>query len=60
MNIDVLSKNEEPQIELRQFNVDKDSVNGGTYIIPQNVQYTYTPIIVKDNVVNEIENKEIY
>ena len=60
MNVDVLSKNEEPQIELRQFNVDKDLVNGGTYIIPQNVQYTYTPIIVKDNVVNEIENKEIY
>lgn len=60
MNVDVLSKNEEPQIELRQFNVDKDLVNGGTYIIPQNVQYTYTPIIVKDNVVNEIENEEIY
>ena len=60
MNVDVLSKNEEPQIELRQFNVDKDLVNGGTYIIPQNVQYTYTPIIVKDNTVDEIENKEIY
>ena len=60
MNVDVLSKNEEPQIELRQFNVDKDLVNGGTYIIPQNVQYTYTPIIVKDNTVDEIENEEIY
>ena len=60
MNIDVLKKDNHPEIELRQFNVDKDIVNGGTYIVPQSVQYTHTPILIDNYFGGTIENNVIY
>ena len=60
MEVEVLTKDGKPPIELRQFNVDKDIVNGGTRVIPESTQYTYTPIIVKNDVNEVINNEEIY
>lgn len=60
MEVEVLAKDNEPQIELRQFNVDKDNINGGTYVVPQSTQYTTTPIIIKKEVPSEIDNEIIY
>ena len=60
MEVEVLTKDGKPPIELRQFDVDKDIVNGGTRVVPESTQYTYTPIIVKNDVNEVINNEEIY
>ena len=59
-NLEVLTKDEESPFELRQFNVDKDYVNGGTKIIPQKAQSTRTKIFIDNNEVEEDYNSEIY
>lgn len=60
MQVEVLAKDNKPSIELRQFNVDKDIVNGGTRVVPQSTEYNYTPIIVKEDSIEPIDNNEIY
>lgn len=59
-NLEVLTKDEESPFELRQFNVNKDYVNGGTKIIPQKAQSTRTKIFVDNDEVEEEYNGEIY
>ena len=60
MQVEVLNKEGYPPIELRQFNVDKDLINGGTVVTPQYDDVTYTQIIPKAAQINEIENNIIY
>ena len=60
MQVEVLNKEGYPPIELRQFNVDKDLINGGTVVTPQYDDVTYTQIIPKVAQINEIENNIIY
>ena len=42
MAIDVLTPKNGDLVELKQFDVDDDILNGGTRVIPQYSQYTYT------------------
>ena len=61
MNLEVLVKDEESPIELRQFNVGIDEINGGTKVIPQKTQYTRTKIFLNNNETEDVEdNSEIY
>ena len=61
MNLEVLVKDEESPIELRQFNVGIDEANGGTKVIPQKTQYTRTKIFLNNDEIKDIEdNSEIY
>lgn len=61
VDIDVLQpliKNK-ASMELRQYNVEKDEVEGGYKIIPQNKRHSYTSIIqTYEEVI--VENNEIY
>ena len=61
MNLEVLVKDEESPIELRQFNVKEDEKNGGTKVVPQKTQYTRTKIFVDNNETeDDYDNNEIY
>ena len=60
MQVEVLNKEGYPPIELRQFNVDKDLINGGTVVTPQYDDVTYTQIIPKAAQISKIENNIIY
>ena len=60
VDIDVLMPlNKKSMVELRQYNVEEDQTEGGTRIVAQNKNHSYTnPIYSYEQVV--IENKEIY
>lgn len=62
MQIDVLSPQNGDLMELRQFNVDEDFVHGGTRVVAQNNQYTYTEssLANKPSNLTPVENGEIY
>lgn len=60
MSVEVLTPPNGIMIELKQFDVDEDYVHGGTRIVPQKNNYTYTPTTIDlvDNV--GFTNDEIY
>ena len=60
MQIDVLTPPNDIMMELKQYDVEEDVLEGGTRIIPQKSKYTYTPTNVE--YIEEVaeKNKEIY
>lgn len=60
MQIDVLTPPNDIMMELKQYDVEDDPIEGGTRIVPQKSKYTYTPTNIE--YVEEIadKNEEIY
>lgn len=60
MQIDVLTPPNDIMMELKQYDVEDDPIEGGTRIVPQKSKYTYTPTNVE--FIQEIaeKNEEIY
>lgn len=60
MQVDVLTPPNDIMMELKQYDVEEDPVEGGTRIVPQKAKYTYTPTNVEH--IQEIadKNEEIY
>lgn len=60
MQIDVLTPPNDIQMELKQYNVEDDLLEGGTRIIPQRSKYTYTPTNIDMVESINVPNNEIY
>ena len=60
MQIDVLTPPNDIMMELKQYDVEDDLIEGGTRIVPQKSKYTYTPANVE--YIEEVaeKNEEIY
>ena len=60
MQIDVLTPPNDIMMELKQYDVEDDPLEGGTRIVPQKSKYTYTPANIE--YVEEVadKNEEIY
>ena len=60
MQIDVLTPPNDIMMELKQYDVEDDPIEGGTRIVPQKSKYTYTPTNIE--YIEEVaeKNKEIY
>ena len=60
MQIDVLTPPNDIMMELKQYDVEEDVLEGGTRIVPQKSKYTYTPTNIE--YIEEVaeKNKEIY
>lgn len=60
MQIDVLTPPNDIMMELKQYDVEEDPIEGGTRIVPQKSKYTYTPTNIE--YIEEVaeKNKEIY
>lgn len=60
MQIDVLTPPNDVMMELKQYDVEDDMIEGGTRIVPQKSKYTYTPANIE--YVEEVadKNEEIY
>ena len=46
-------------MELKQYDVEDDLLEGGTRIVSQSSKYTYTPTSIEDVQIDE-KNEEIY
>ena len=60
MQIDVLTPPNDIQMELKQYNVEDDLLEGGTRIVPQRSKYTYTPTNIDMVESVNVPNNEIY
>lgn len=60
MQIDVLTPPNDIMMELKQYDVEDDPLEGGTRIVPQKSKYTYTPTYIKDTEEVADKNEEIY
>lgn len=60
MQIDVLTPPNDIQMELKQYNVEDDLLEGGTRIVPQRSRYTYTPTNIDIVESINVPNNEIY
>lgn len=60
MGVDVLSPPNENMVELRQFNVEEDKFAGGTKIVPQSANYSYTLLHSNNEAITSLVNNEIY
>lgn len=60
MQIDVLTPPNDIQMELKQYNVEDDLLEGGTRIVPQRSKYTYTPTNIDMVESINVPNNEIY
>lgn len=60
MQVDVLTPPNDIMMELKQYDVEEDILEGGTRIVPQKSKYTYTPTNIE--YIQEIaeKNNEIY
>lgn len=60
MQIDVLTPPNDIMMELKQYDVEDDPIEGGTRIVPQKSKYTYTPANVE--YIEEVadKNEEFY
>ena len=60
MQIDVLTPPNDIMMELKQYDVEDDPLEGGTRIVPQKSKYTYTPANI--DYIEEVadKNEEIY
>lgn len=60
MQIDVLTPPNDIMMELKQYDVEDDPLEGGTRIVPQKSKYTYTPTNIE--YIEEVadKNEEIY
>lgn len=62
MTVDVLTPRSGDMIELKQFDVEEDLLHGGTHVVAQSAQYTYTntSIVSEAAQSHEIINSEIF
>lgn len=60
MSVDVLVPPNDIMMELKQFDVEEDKIEGGTRIIPQKSRYTYTPTNIDMIHDSGVSNDEIY
>lgn len=60
MQIDVLTPPNDIQMELKQYNVEDDLLEGGTRIVLQRSKYTYTPTNIDMVESINVPNNEIY
>lgn len=60
MQIEVLSPPNNILAELKQFEVDEDSIHGGTRVIPTKSKYSYTPTTIVEKESVDFNNNEIY
>lgn len=60
MSVDVLAPPNDIMIELKQYDVDEDSIHGGMRIIPQKTQYTHTATTNITRINVPYDNPEIY
>lgn len=60
MQIDVLTPPNDIMMELKQYDVEDDPLEGGTRIVPQKSKYTYTPTYIEDTEEVADKNEEIY
>jgi hypothetical protein len=60
MQIDVLTPPNDIMMELKQYDVEEDIVEGGTRIVPQKSKYTYTQTYLEKEELTVEENNEIY
>lgn len=60
MQIDVLTPPNDIQMELKQYNVEDNLLEGGTRIVPQRSRYTYTPTNIDMVESINVPNNEIY
>ena len=60
MSVDVLTPANDIMMELKQYDVDEDTVHGGMRIIPQRSQYTHTASQMQDETLVTYDNPEIY
>lgn len=60
MQVDVLTPPNDIMIELKQYDVEDDLIEGGTRILPQKSKYTYTPTNIEMITSIPITNEEIY
>lgn len=60
MNIDVFTPPNDIMMELRQYDVTEDNLNGGMRITPQKNEITTTQTIYEIEQMESIENNEIY
>ena len=60
MQVDVLTPPNDIMIELKQYDVEEDLLEGGFRIVPQRSKYTYTPTNIE--MIHSINNtnEEIY
>ena len=59
MDIDVLNPKDNVMIQLVEFDVEDDKIEGGTRIVPKNDKVNLTPVMPKYET-NIIDNNEIY
>lgn len=59
MDVNVLMPKDKVMMELRQYNVEEDKLEGGFRIIPQSKKYSYTPTN-QEYADSVIDNNEIY
>lgn len=60
MQIDVLTPPNDIMMELKQYDVEEDLLEGGTRIVPQVSQYSYTPADFTEDDTPIENNNEIY
>lgn len=60
MQVDVLTPPNDIQMELKQYDVEDDLLEGGTRIVPQRSKYTYTPTNIDMVESIDVLNNEIY
>lgn len=60
MQVDVLTPPNDIMIELKQFDVEEDLLEGGTRIVPQKSKYTYTPTDIEMIHSISLSNDKIY
>lgn len=60
MQVDVLTPPNDIMMELKQYDVEDDPIEGGTRIVPQKSKYTYTPTNIEYAEEIADKNEEIY
>lgn len=60
MQIDVLTPPNDVMMELKQYDVEEDKINGGFSVVPQKSEYTYTPAWKEPENMQAPQNDEIY
>lgn len=60
MSVDVFTPPNDIMMELRQYNVIEDNLNGGTKVAPQEDKITVTQTIYNIEQMQPVENNEIY
>lgn len=60
MQIDVLTPPNDVMMELKQYDVEEDNINGGFSVVPQKSEYTYTSAWKEPENMEAPRNDEVY